>query len=166
MAATRRKNCSSISQNCTSPENFRYHCVSNAFMNETIEVCAPGLFLLGFCPEYNFRGERIQDNYNADCKHYAQPCANRYESWKSYKFPECVAVKNTKHRSKSLLSNKVSNFSSVKKKIERPEVADSSMDVILWSCLSLSFVIFISVCIFLFMKRRKEKNTREMFPRT
>ncbi|XP_062578880.1 uncharacterized protein LOC134240821 isoform X2 [Saccostrea cucullata] len=168
MAASRRKNCSSISQNCTSPKNFRYHCVSNAFMNETIEVCAPGLFLLGFCPEYNFRGERIQDNYNADCKRYAEPCPNRYESWKSYKFPECVTLKKPKHRSEYLLSNKASNFSLVKEKMKRPEVIETSVDVILWSCLSVSCVVFISICVFLFIYKRKqrieEKYSKEKRP--
>ncbi|XP_061195963.1 uncharacterized protein LOC133204237 [Saccostrea echinata] len=101
MEAAERKNCSSIPQNCTSPENFRYHCVANAFMNQTIEVCAPGLYLLGFCPEYNFQGERIQDNYNADCKNFSMPCPSRYKSWMSFKYPGCVSLRKLNDRSQA-----------------------------------------------------------------
>ncbi|XP_062594909.1 uncharacterized protein LOC134256270 [Saccostrea cucullata] len=158
MFAVRRKNCSSISQNCTSPENFRYHCVANAFMNKTIEVCAPGLFLLGFCPEYNFLGERIQDNYNADCKQYAEPCPNRYESWKPYKFPECVFLKNAFHRKKSSLSNKTSNFGSVRKKINSNESDDNSTVFITCLIGLLTVLIIISACIVLLIYRRKRRK--------
>ncbi|XP_062566724.1 uncharacterized protein LOC134229032 isoform X2 [Saccostrea cucullata] len=157
MFAVRRKNCSSISQNCTSPENFRYHCVSNAFMNETIEVCAPGLFLLGFCPEYNFRGERIQDNYNADCKQFAKPCPNRYESWKSYKFSECLNLKNAFHSKISALSNKTSVFGSVRKKINSHESDDNS--TVLITCLvGLLTVLIVSAFIFVCIYRRKRRK--------
>ncbi|XP_048769053.2 uncharacterized protein LOC125675444 [Ostrea edulis] len=103
-AAAKKKNCSSIPQTCTSPENFKYHCVTNAFRNETIEVCAPGIFLLGFCPEYNFRGERIQDNYDADCKQFTKPCPSRFESWKSYQFPDCTLINDTNPRDSKLES--------------------------------------------------------------
>lgn len=33
--------CGAISQNCTKPTEFVYHCLPNSHWNETIEVCAP-----------------------------------------------------------------------------------------------------------------------------
>ena len=40
--AAQKKNCEiiAIRQNCTKPENFKYHCVINSYRNETVEVCA------------------------------------------------------------------------------------------------------------------------------
>lgn len=159
MFAVRRKNCSSISQNCTSPGNFQYHCVSNAFMNETIEVCAPGLFLLGFCPEYNFRGERIQDNYNADCTQFAEPCPNRYESWKSYKFPECAILKNTIDRKKSSLSKKSSIFGFARKKNNSHNSSDNHSLVLIICLVGLLLGLVVSAFIFLRIYQRKRRKS-------
>lgn len=43
------KNCSKMAwrQNCTSAKEFVYHCVINAYINETLEVCAPKRIILG-----------------------------------------------------------------------------------------------------------------------
>ncbi|XP_056015905.1 uncharacterized protein LOC125675445 isoform X4 [Ostrea edulis] len=140
-AAAKRKNCPSIPQNCTSPENFKYHCVTNAFRNETIEVCAPSIFLLGFCPEYNFRGERIQDNYDADCKQFTKPCPSRFESWKSYQFPECTTTKS--HEAGT-----------------HPEKAKQSTEtIILFVCIGT--IVFVVVGVLLVIRRgRKTKTLR------
>lgn len=39
----KKKNCGSIAheQNCTSPEQIKYHCVMNELETAFIEVCAP-----------------------------------------------------------------------------------------------------------------------------
>lgn len=42
--AATRKNCKTTSHNCYSLD---YHCVINAWMNETIEVCAPNVVIVG-----------------------------------------------------------------------------------------------------------------------
>lgn len=42
--AAARKGCEKISHSCSS---FVYHCVINAWGNETIEVCAPRLLIVG-----------------------------------------------------------------------------------------------------------------------
>lgn len=42
--AAGRKKCSDMKHNCSS---FEYHCVINAWMNETIEVCAPKRIIIG-----------------------------------------------------------------------------------------------------------------------
>lgn len=42
--AAKKMNCDAIKQNCSQPSRrhlFQYHCVINAWMNETLEVCAP-----------------------------------------------------------------------------------------------------------------------------
>lgn len=47
--AAKRKNCSKLatSQNCTSFEDFVYHCTINSYRNATLEVCAPTRTILG-----------------------------------------------------------------------------------------------------------------------
>lgn len=39
-----RKGCEKIKHTCSS---FEYHCVINAWGNETIEICAPSLMIIG-----------------------------------------------------------------------------------------------------------------------
>lgn len=38
--AAARKNCSAYAYRCDRPDQFVYHCVINAYINETLEVCA------------------------------------------------------------------------------------------------------------------------------
>uniref|UniRef100_A0A8W8JCS4 Secreted protein n=1 Tax=Magallana gigas TaxID=29159 RepID=A0A8W8JCS4_MAGGI len=47
--AAKRKNCDKLatSQNCSSIENFVYHCTINSYRNATLEVCAPKRTILG-----------------------------------------------------------------------------------------------------------------------
>lgn len=42
--AAKKKGCRNITHSCTS---FEYHCVINAWRNETIEVCAPSWSIVG-----------------------------------------------------------------------------------------------------------------------
>lgn len=44
--AASRKGCENISHSCNS-SSFEYHCVINPWGNETIEVCAPSLTIVG-----------------------------------------------------------------------------------------------------------------------
>nr|XP_022289673.1 uncharacterized protein LOC111101464 isoform X2 [Crassostrea virginica] len=84
---SRNKNCESYNHSCTS---FEYHCVMNTWGNETVEVCAPRLKIIGsVCPEYNFGGSRIQRNGNMVCS----SCNSTYDSTKSFMYPECYAYK-------------------------------------------------------------------------
>ena len=46
-----KKGCSQIKQTCSS---FEYHCVVNSWLNETIEVCAPGRNIVGKRRSYYF----------------------------------------------------------------------------------------------------------------
>lgn len=47
--AAKRKNCEMMApyQNCTEPENFKYHCLINELLNATLEICAPIYYLPG-----------------------------------------------------------------------------------------------------------------------
>lgn len=47
--AQQQKKCELLAkyQRCTKPDQFKYHCVLNVFLNETIEVCAPVVFSQG-----------------------------------------------------------------------------------------------------------------------
>lgn len=81
--AAARKSCKNILQNCSSLE---YHCVINAWKNETIEVCAPKVLIVGkVCAEFNFGGNRIQRNHNATCK----KCPKAYHSSNAFMYKEC-----------------------------------------------------------------------------
>lgn len=43
------KNCEALAriQNCTVPENFKYHCVLHELETELVEVCAPQFYIHG-----------------------------------------------------------------------------------------------------------------------
>ncbi|XP_061192232.1 uncharacterized protein LOC133200459 isoform X1 [Saccostrea echinata] len=86
--AASRKGCQNISHSCSS---FEYHCVLNAWKNETIEVCAPIQTIVGnVCAEYSFGGSRIQRNGYAGC----QECPAFFFSNESYKYTECYDLVN------------------------------------------------------------------------
>ncbi|XP_052708340.1 uncharacterized protein LOC128183394 [Crassostrea angulata] len=89
--AAAMKGCERMTYSCSS---FEYHCVINAWGNETIEVCAPRLNIVGnACAEYNQGGTRIQRNEIVPCKN----CPPFYFSNESFKYQECYEhVKNAK----------------------------------------------------------------------
>ncbi|XP_078319143.1 uncharacterized protein LOC144620906, partial [Crassostrea virginica] len=78
-----KKGCSQIKHTCRS---FKYHCVVNSWLNETIEVCAPVRIIVGkTCAEYNSGGKTIQRNLKVDCKE----CPDVYSSVKSFLYQKC-----------------------------------------------------------------------------
>lgn len=46
-SAAQKKNCSRFVALDTDEEKYEYHCVINAFSNETLEVCAPKILIFG-----------------------------------------------------------------------------------------------------------------------
>lgn len=44
--AAARKNCEAYASRCDEPERLMYHCVINAFINQTLEVCAYKRFIV------------------------------------------------------------------------------------------------------------------------
>ncbi|XP_062615250.1 uncharacterized protein LOC134276984 [Saccostrea cucullata] len=91
--AALRKNCSSLSQDCSSSA-LVYHCVPNHFLNVTIEVCAVPKFIVnGRCTEYNEGGGVIQANQNTDCSVFTEnTCPLRYRSTDTYKYRDCYQL--------------------------------------------------------------------------
>lgn len=80
--AAARKRCKTTSHTCSSLD---YHCVINAWMNETIEVCAPSVIIVGkVCAEFNFGGNRIQRNEKA-----CETCPEAYNSSDAFMYTEC-----------------------------------------------------------------------------
>lgn len=100
------KNCKTTSYNCSSLD---YHCVINAWMNETIEVCAPKVVIVGMvCAEFNFGGNRIQRHDNATC----QKCPTAYNSSDAFKYPECYEYVERSKGLDTSQSNTESSYSS------------------------------------------------------
>lgn len=92
--AANRKNCSKLatSQNCTSFEDFVYHCTINSYRNATLEVCAPTRTILGHCTEFNIIGGVIQDQYSAKCNKTFPKCDEHYKSSDAYKYADCYKL--------------------------------------------------------------------------
>ncbi|XP_056014911.1 uncharacterized protein LOC125674690 isoform X2 [Ostrea edulis] len=83
--AASKKGCHNMKNSCGS---FEYHCVINAWQNETIEVCSTVINIVGnVCAEYSFGGRRIQRNSNTKCA----TCPPVYKSNESYKYSECYS---------------------------------------------------------------------------
>lgn len=94
--AAMRMNCNSIRQKCSKSLNlnpkkyiFQYHCLINAWMNATIEVCALNRSILGYCAEFDTYEAFIQENYEADCRKFDPPCPTIYDSAEAYKYQSC-----------------------------------------------------------------------------
>nr|XP_022286559.1 uncharacterized protein LOC111099537 isoform X2 [Crassostrea virginica] len=65
--------------------SFLYHCVMNTWRNETVEVCALAIRIVGnVCPEYNVGGCRIQRSLE-NCSE----CPVSYSSSRSYLYKGC-----------------------------------------------------------------------------
>lgn len=100
--AAYNKKCTKIAEqrNCTNTKyQFQYHCVINAFMNETLEVCAPSRFIFGHCTEYNHVGGVIQSHFAAKCNTIFPKCERIYNSRNAYKYPDCYELVYKKHAS-------------------------------------------------------------------
>lgn len=99
--AAERKNCSAYASQCDKPEKLMYHCVINAFVNETLEVCAYRRnIVFGYCAEYSYGANRIQENYKTVCSSFLQnPCPTGYNSTQAYRYPGCYELTKTTKKS-------------------------------------------------------------------
>lgn len=78
--------CESFKQNCTGKNTFVYHCLINAWLNGTIEVCAPEKSIAGhYCAEFSKGGARVQAYYRSKCN----SCPLIYKASESFKYQEC-----------------------------------------------------------------------------
>ncbi|XP_056007061.1 uncharacterized protein LOC125665779 isoform X2 [Ostrea edulis] len=81
------KNCLHVFQQCSNPHLYVYHCVINSYVNATIEVCAPGAYIIGqHCVEFNILGDVIQENQYASCAPF---CPFSYNSTDAFKYQVC-----------------------------------------------------------------------------
>lgn len=92
--AAARKNCGAVASLCDEPERLMYHCVINAFVNETLEVCAYRRnIVFGYCTEYSLGGNIIQHSSRANCVQFTNdPCPLGYQSTDAYKYPGCYEL--------------------------------------------------------------------------
>lgn len=92
--AAARKNCSAHAHQCNYPERFVYHCVINAYANQTLEVCAYAQNIVaGSCTEYNVLGNLIQSSLRTSCRAFnVKPCPIFYRSNEAYKYPVCYEL--------------------------------------------------------------------------
>lgn len=88
------KNCSSKVPSCHNVESWRYHCLRNHWLNETVQMCGRPQKINGYsCAEYNSGGDVIQANYEARCKQSTPPCPFQYPSDEVYKYTVCMETK-------------------------------------------------------------------------
>lgn len=92
--AAARKNCEDYASQCDQPNEFVYHCVINAYVNETLEVCAYKQYILsGYCTEYNIGGNLLQSNARAICSSLQpNPCPMLYPSNEAFKYQGCYTL--------------------------------------------------------------------------
>lgn len=107
--AAKNMNCEDVKQNCSQnfitkgQHSFQYHCVINAWMNATFEVCAPNRTIFGYCTEYNVMGQFILDNYKASCTKHDPPCPPIYNSAEAYKYQTCYdLVRKNRQKTENL----------------------------------------------------------------
>lgn len=101
------KKCNFIIQNCTTLDNFEYHCLTNKFQHIFVEVCAPNKMIVGQnCPYYDVQHNSINYNLNQPCKEHKKPCPSVYTSSSVYLYQECYnEARNSKAHSNDNLRN-------------------------------------------------------------
>lgn len=82
-----------LQKNCSKFEpQYEYHCLINAYLNETLEVCAPKKIIFGYCTEFNVAGRFIQNHEEAKCNENFPRCEEAYSSADAYKYPDCYQI--------------------------------------------------------------------------
>lgn len=88
--AKERKQCYLISQNCTTPDKFEYHCLPNKYINKFVEVCASKTVIVGqHCAYYDTESNFIRPNFHQPCEKHMNPCPDVYISSSTFTYQEC-----------------------------------------------------------------------------
>ncbi|XP_062566021.1 uncharacterized protein LOC134228389 [Saccostrea cucullata] len=88
--ASGRKRCHNIPQNCTSPDQFQYHCLLDPNNQRLFEICATRRIMTGqFCPKFNIHRFRLENNYGCPCVNGTPSCPYHYRSTDVYKCGYC-----------------------------------------------------------------------------
>lgn len=94
--AAKKKNCFEVAsrKQCSTAEKYKYHCVINSYRNETMEVCAHNLLILGVCTEFNVAGGVLQGQNDVVCNDKFPKCDKIYNATDAYKYPDCYKLIN------------------------------------------------------------------------
>lgn len=94
--AAKKKNCFEVAsrKQCSTAEKYKYHCVINSYRNETMEVCAHNLLILGnsfiwfkkIYPYFNFV------TWVAQMKYYCMFCTSSCLLDRFKTFEDCVWI--------------------------------------------------------------------------
>lgn len=151
-SAARKKNCSQFVALDTNEERNEYHCVINAFLNATLEVCAPVKTMFGYCTEYNVAGQVLQNHEEAQCNEESPRCDKVYSSADAYKFQDCYKIVYDKRNKDDTTQLPPEKTTSVKSKDE-----DNGSWWIIATIITVAVAISVSVFL-VFTKKRKEKK--------
>lgn len=91
-SAAEKKNCDRFVSQETDGKQYEYHCIINAFLNETLEVCAPKKLIFGHCTEFYVAGGLLQNHQEAKCNESFPRCGRVYSSADAYKYPDCYKM--------------------------------------------------------------------------
>lgn len=140
------KNCSKSTgrQNCTTAEEFLYHCVINAYINETLEVCAPKRLIHGSCTEFNVAGGIIQTHKKVLCK----TCPAFYRSTEAFKYPECY----------QLVYNARGKNTTLKPTESTPDNTINRDAIIIGAVVTVIILVILVTILLLMLKRRHNKR--------
>ncbi|XP_062599156.1 uncharacterized protein LOC134260615 isoform X1 [Saccostrea cucullata] len=155
--AAERKRCHDIKHTCKS---FEYHCVINDWMNETIEVCAPSLLIIGGrCAEFNTDKTSIRGNYLTDCKSSTPPCPQSYNSTTSYKYFGCFSniIKERVTTLRAVISSKNMQETSTTNTIDRIHKPSNDRSTIIISVIVPTLGLLVSGIICTLYCVRKQK---------
>lgn len=154
--AAARKNCGAYASQCDEPKSLMYHCVINAFVNQTLEVCAyRRIIVSGYCTEYNIGGNIIQQSFRTNCTQFTKnPCPLGYQSTDAYKYPGCYEL-TKRITAKTTLSTTNATHMNNDKQVDGGSSTDIILPVILVVVLVLIVVVLVGI--YLILIRRKEK---------
>lgn len=143
--------------NCTNTKKeLQYHCVINAYMNETLEVCAPSRFIFGFCAEFNVAGRVIQSHFGAKCNHEFPKCDNIYSSENAYRFPDCYELV---YKNRALKAAEHQQLRNTSDETEYCKETRETAFVVYSICLVLCGICTMLMLLFL-KKEKREKHHR------
>ncbi|XP_062596882.1 uncharacterized protein LOC134258372 [Saccostrea cucullata] len=90
--AAQNMSCATINNNCV---RFEYHCVLNDYLNGTVEVCAPSLWVTGHvCTKFDSKLKSIFKTEDISCKNSTPSCGFRYNSTTLYNYRSCYNLSN------------------------------------------------------------------------
>lgn len=167
MEHARRKNCTAYASQCHEPQRLVYHCVINEYANQTLEVCAYGRIIVsGYCTEYNYIGNRIQQNFRTNCSSFTQnPCPSGYPSNESYKYPGCFKLAKGTSKKPGMETTQstftiVSSNSPYQTNGSRPNADDDQPTSMIFVATGVAMLIAVitAATIFVYMKSRRSPS--------